>query len=173
MLPLFRPKAKAELSTSREVSAPGVPLKLAAGRKRTLVAAARNRPEPSVSDVAMVVQVGPLSHCQLPWSEFAALVVMTTPNRELAAEPPLTVSVLSEKRAKKRLVTLSPAGARLSSLTAKRIEEPVVTGASLTALTVKVTPWLERVLTFGEVLEPLSITSKLMLPLPLAFATVL
>ena len=64
MLPLL--SAEAEVSTSREVSAPGVPLKLAVGRNRTLVAAARNRPEPSVSDVAMVVQVPALFHCQVP-----------------------------------------------------------------------------------------------------------
>ena len=59
---------------------------------------------------------------------------MTTPRRELAAEPPLTVSALSEKRAEKRLVTLSPAGARLSSLTAERVAEPVAMGASFTAV---------------------------------------
>ena len=67
------------LSASRTVSKPGVPLKLAAGRKRTLVAAVRNRPEASVSDVGTLVQLPALFHCQLPWDEIAALFEMTMP----------------------------------------------------------------------------------------------
>lgn len=137
VLPLTRPEA--EESTSLVVREPGVPLKLAAGRKRTLVAAVRNRPEVSASDVEMVVQVPALFHCQLPWAEVAALLVMTTPRRELAAEPPFTVSELSEKRVKKRLVTVSPAGDVLSSLTDGSVAEPVATGASLIELTVSAT----------------------------------
>ena len=54
------------LSASRTVSSPGVPLKLAVGKNRTLVAAVRNRPVLSARDVEMVVQVEPLSHCQVP-----------------------------------------------------------------------------------------------------------
>ena len=81
-----------------------------------------------------MLQVPALYHCQVPWAEVAALPVSRTPRRLLAAEPPLTASVTSEKRAKKRLVTLSPAGAVLSSLTAKRNGEPAATGASFTAV---------------------------------------
>jgi hypothetical protein len=44
------------------------------------------------------------------------------------------VSVVSEKRPEKRLVTVSPAGLAVSSLTARRVELPEATGASLTAV---------------------------------------
>ena len=49
----------------------------------------------------------------------------------------------------------------------------VIVGASLIALTVKETLWFARVLTFGVVPEPVSMTSKEMFALPLALATVL
>ena len=82
----------------------------------------------------MLVQLPALFHCQLPWAAVAALAVMTTPRRVLADEPPETVSVVSEKRAEKRLVTVSPAGLVVSSMTAVRVAEPEATGASLTAV---------------------------------------
>ena len=49
----------------------------------------------------------------------------------------------------------------------------VTTGASLTALTVMLTLWLDRVLTLAPVSAPLSITSNVTWPVPLASATVL
>ena len=116
-----------EESTRRVVRDPGVPVKLAAARKRIEVPAARYSPDESARPLeATSVQVVPFSHCQVPSEDGAALAVMTTPWRELAAEPPLTVSVTSEKRAKKRLLTVSPAGAVVSSLTAERVAEPDV-----------------------------------------------
>ena len=59
---------------------------------------------------------------------------MTTPRRELAEEPPETVSVESEKLPEKRVETVEPAGLAVSSLTAVRVAEPEATGASWTAL---------------------------------------
>ena len=61
----------------------------------------------------------------------------------------------------------------LSSLTVVMAPAVVTTGASLTAFTVMLTLWLLRVLTLGAVPEPLSITSKVTLPVPLALTTVL
>ena len=58
-------------------------------------------------------------------------------------------------------------------LAGARVAEPVASGASLTALTVKETRWLERVLMFGAAPEPLSTTSKVMKAVPFALATVL
>ena len=60
-----------------------------------------------------------------------------------------------------------------SSLTVVMTPAVVKTGASFRALTVKETLWLARVLTLGAVPEPLSTTSKVMVEVPLAFATVL
>ena len=59
-----------------------------------------------------------------------------------------------------------------SSIAPAIVEKAVSVGASLTGLMLKETLWLERVLTFGAVPEPLSITSKMILSVPLAFATV-
>ena len=53
-------------STRRAVSAPGVPLKLAAGTKRTLVPAARYRAEVSVRVVETLNHAVPLNHCHVP-----------------------------------------------------------------------------------------------------------
>ena len=69
------------LSASRTVSEPGVPLKLAAARKRRLVAAFKNKPEVSPNDAEIPVQVEPLSHCHSPCPAVAALAVTTTPPR--------------------------------------------------------------------------------------------
>ena len=82
-------------------------------------------------------------------------------------------SVESEKLVEKREATVEPAEEMVSSLTDGRVAEPVARGASLTALTVKETLWMARVLTLGSVPEPLSITSKVMVAVPLALATVL
>ena len=122
------------LSARRAVRAPGVPLKLAAGRKRREVAAVRKRPAESVKEVAISVHVEALSHCQMPCAEVAALAVRTTPRREFAEEPPETVSVESEKFVEKREEMEAPVGAVLSSLTGARVVEPVTRGASLTAV---------------------------------------
>ena len=53
----------------------------------------------------------------------------------MAAEPLETVSLLSLKLLAKRVEMLLPAGAPVSSRTAARVEEPLTTGASLTAVT--------------------------------------
>ena len=64
LVPLVSPIALE--STKRAVSAPGVPLKLAAGTKRKLVAAARYRAEVSVRVVETLNHVVPLNHCHVP-----------------------------------------------------------------------------------------------------------
>ena len=129
--------AAAESSTSRVVREPGVPLKLAAGRKRSDVVVARKRAELLERDVAMEVQLLPsVDHCQVPCAAVAALAVMATPRKLLAEDPPATVSVASEKLAEKRALIRAPAGLVLSSLMAAREALLEATGASLTALTV-------------------------------------
>ena len=60
-----------------------------------------------------------------------------------------------------------------SSLTVVMTPAVVRAGESLTALTVKETVWFARVLTFGAMPEPVSMTSKEMLAVPFALATVL
>ena len=115
-------------------------MKLAAGRKRTEVEAVRKRLalSPRLGLVAMLIQLEPFHHCQVPWAAVAALAVMATPSRVLAVEPPLTavvmLSVLSEKLPPKRVDTAAPVGLVLSSLTAVRLALPEVVGASLTAV---------------------------------------
>ena len=61
----------------------------------------------------------------------------------------------------------------LSSATDTAVSDPAVrTGASFTAVTVTL-KFSVNVLTFGFVLEPLSVTVMLMLPVPFALAKVL
>ena len=127
------------LSASRTVSEPGVPLKLAAGTKRRLVAALKNKPEVSANDGEIPVQVEPLSHCHSPCPAVAALAITTTPARMLPVEPPLTTSKGSEKLAANRVATVLPEGLELSSGTAARVADPLATGASFTAVTVSAT----------------------------------
>ena len=82
--------------------------------------------------VAMAVQLLPLSveYCQAPCDAVAALAVMAMPTR-------LSPST-SENEEENRLATVSPTGSVLSSEMAARDGLPLVTGASLTAVTVMV-----------------------------------
>jgi hypothetical protein len=130
--PLVR---EVELSTKRVVSEPGVPLKLAAGQKRIVVFEARKRAVESERELEMDVQLIPsVDHCQLPCAANAVFVIMAIPARVLALDPPVTVSVVSERLAEKSELTDAPDGL-LSSLAAARDAEPEATGASLTAET--------------------------------------
>ena len=141
VLPLVA--AEMLLSASRTVSEPGVLLKLAAGTKRRLVAALKNKPEVTANDGEIPIQVEPLSHCHSPCSAVAALAVTTTPPRMLPVEPPFTTSKGSEKLAANRVATVLPEGLELSSGTAARVADPLATGASLLALTVSATVSVE------------------------------
>ena len=137
LLAFTRPVAL--LSTRRAVSAPGVPLKLAAGKKRNCVAEARYSAVLSPKAVVDTsTQVVPLAECcHLPWLAVAALPVRATPKRVWPVEPPVpvvTMSVLSEKLASNKLATLAPTGAALSSLTAASKALPLARGASFTAV---------------------------------------
>ena len=131
--PLVKPVALE--STRRAVSAPGVPLKLAAGWKRTLVPAARYKAVASARpEVAMSVHVEAFSHCHLPCAEVAALAVIATPVSVLAELPPVIASVESLKLFTKSAETKAPVGAAVSSLTAAKLADPVAIGASLMAV---------------------------------------
>jgi hypothetical protein len=120
----------AEESMRVAVRLPGVPLKLAAGRKRREVPAASSSAEEGEREVAMDCQAEPLNHCQEPWEAVAALAVMATPARVWALEPPLTASLVSLKLVEKREETEAPAGLVVSSATEAREAEPSGYGCS-------------------------------------------
>ena len=97
-----------------------------------------------------------------------------------AVEPFPTPSAASLKFPPSKLATLTPAGATVSSVTEASVAvvlglfdpSSANTGASFTAVTVTL-KFSVNVLTFGFVLEPLSVTVMLMLPVPFALAKVL
>ena len=88
-------------SEARTVRPPGVPLKSAAGTKRSRAVGARSRASPSLRSERMVVQSVPFSeYCHSPWAASAVLPVMEMPPNGVAALPPpeiaLRLSVASE-----------------------------------------------------------------------------
>ena len=127
----------AELSMARTVNALGVPLKLAAGRKRSLVVAALFWISNAVASltVPMACQLVPLLvvYCQTPSPAVAALAVMAMPAKLLPSP--------SENLALNRLVMLSPVlrAEVMSSATDTSVASLLNTGASLTAATVTLT----------------------------------
>ena len=125
----------AELSIRRTVREPGTPLKLLTGTKRRLWLDSTSNGAASVG-LPTATQLAPLKYSQTPCCAVAAFATMAMPASVLALEPP-DVSVLSLKRAANRLPTVLPATEpeTVSSSTAKSVDEPVATGASLTAVT--------------------------------------
>ena len=71
---------------------------------------------------------------QAPLVESAVWAVMAMPARESALDP----SVVSEKFAEKRLLTVAPAGLAASSSMAAKVAVPLATGASLSSVTLRV-----------------------------------
>ena len=126
-------------STKRADRVPGVPLKLAAGRKRTRVSPLRKRA--TLVEIPLIAFQSLSSyHCHSPWLELAEVAVIATPKRVLAAEPLLVVcaSLTSLKAVAKRLLTVAPAGLRVSSAIDVRLTlEAVRVGASLIGAIVK------------------------------------
>ena len=124
-------RAPCEPSASRTVSAPGVPLKFAAGTKRSQWLAGNTTAEVSDNpELAIVVQpeVPVAEYCHVPCTAVAALPVIATP----CTVPP---SAGSLKLAPKRTETIAPGGSAVSSATPASMALPLATGASLTAVT--------------------------------------
>ena len=129
------------LSTNRTVNPPGVPLKFAAGTKRNSPVAATNRAPPALTDgKASHVAMLEARYCHSPWPLVAVLSTIATPASVFALEPPLTESVASLKLLENSVLTVAP-GAEVptSSATAANVALPEATGASFTALIVRLT----------------------------------
>jgi uncharacterized membrane protein YhaH (DUF805 family) len=163
LVPLVKPVALE--STSRAVSAPGVPLKLATGTNRNEVLAAKYKAAVFVKPVMAISvhRVVPLAcHCHLPCAAVAALAVMTTPAKVLALLPLVTASAVSLKRLENKAEIKAPAGLVVSSATAANVAEPEATGASFTAVMLMVLVAVAVLLAFCP---SLTVTVRVRLPL--------
>ena len=139
VVPRFTPVAKLTepllVSISATLSVGAGPLKFVDGRNRNEEPAGR-----IVADVDPVTEASsshpePLSYCHTPFEAAAVYPTMATPASVLALDPPVTSSAESLKLLPKRLETVAPSGAVVSSSTATRLAVPVAIGASLTAVT--------------------------------------
>ena len=111
-----------------------LPLKFVAGKKRSMSAAFSVIAAASVALARAVQAPEATLYCQAPLVESAVWVVIAIPAKESALEP----SVVSEKRAVNRLLTVAPAGSPASSLMAVKVAVPLATGASLSSVTLRV-----------------------------------
>ena len=130
-------------SDARIDSAPGVPLKSAAGTKRRLAATDSTMAELSDSPLSGTsVQTEPtvlVLYCHLPWAAVDALpMIAMPPSAVLVLPPPVTadwLSVTSAYFVASKLVTVTPGGLTVSSDTTARVTSDDKVGRSLTPVT--------------------------------------